>query len=61
MPTPSQQASRTERRPLSVIITTFNEEMNVGDCIESALWADEILVTSYVVMTLQQIYYSIPQ
>jgi glycosyltransferase involved in cell wall biosynthesis len=32
------------RAPLSVIITTFNEEVNIGDCIESVLWADEILV-----------------
>ncbi len=40
MPTPRKQNSR----PLSVIITTFNEEVNVGACIESALWADEILV-----------------
>ena len=29
---------------MSVIITTFNEEINVGDCIESVLWADEILL-----------------
>jgi glycosyltransferase involved in cell wall biosynthesis len=32
------------RALLSVIITTFNEEVNIGDCIESVLWADEILV-----------------
>src|SRR5438045_7590617 len=32
------------RAKLSVIITTFNEEVNIGDCIESVLWADEILV-----------------
>ncbi len=32
------------RQPLSVIVTTFNEEVNVGDCIESVLWADEILL-----------------
>lgn len=32
------------RAPLSVIITTFNEEVNIADCIESVLWADEILV-----------------
>ncbi|MDH3745073.1 MAG: glycosyltransferase family 2 protein [Acidobacteriota bacterium] len=31
-------------RPLSVIITTFNEEANIADCLESVLWADEILV-----------------
>lgn len=32
------------RAGLSVIITTFNEEVNIADCIESVLWADEILV-----------------
>ena len=32
------------RAPLSVIITTYNEEVNIADCIESVLWADEILV-----------------
>ncbi len=35
---------RAGRRQLSVIVTTFNEEVNIGDCIESVLWADEILV-----------------
>ena len=36
------------RLPVSVIITTFNEEVNVADCIETILWADEILlVDSY--------------
>jgi len=32
------------RRLVSVIITTYNEEVNIADCIESVLWADEILV-----------------
>jgi glycosyltransferase involved in cell wall biosynthesis len=32
------------RRPVSVIVTTFNEEVNIGECLESVLWADEILV-----------------
>lgn len=40
MPSPDQR----EIRPLSVIITTFNEEVNVAECIESSLWADEVLV-----------------
>lgn len=29
---------------ISAIITTFNEEQNIADCIESLLWCDEILV-----------------
>jgi glycosyltransferase involved in cell wall biosynthesis len=32
------------RPPLSVIITTYNEEVNIEDCIRSVLWADEVLV-----------------
>jgi glycosyltransferase involved in cell wall biosynthesis len=32
------------RAPLSVIITTYNEEVNIADCIESVMWADEIIV-----------------
>ena len=37
-----RQAPGRER--LSVIITTFNEDVNIADCIESVKWADEILV-----------------
>jgi glycosyltransferase involved in cell wall biosynthesis len=32
------------RLPLSVIVTTYNEEVNVADCIRSVLWSDEILL-----------------
>jgi len=32
------------RHKVSVVITTFNEEINVADCVESVLWADEILL-----------------
>ena len=32
------------RKKLSVIVTTFNEEINVAECLESVLWADEILL-----------------
>ncbi|HPR63961.1 MAG TPA: glycosyltransferase family 2 protein [Thermoanaerobaculia bacterium] len=32
-------------RPLiSALVTTFNEEQNIGECIESILWADEVIV-----------------
>jgi glycosyltransferase involved in cell wall biosynthesis len=44
-----EELKATEGRlPLSVIITTFNEEINVVECLGSVLWADEILlVDSY--------------
>ncbi len=32
------------RHQLSVIVTTYNEEVNIAECLESVLWADEILV-----------------
>lgn len=32
------------KSPLSVIIPAFNEEKNIGDCLESVEWADEIIV-----------------
>ncbi len=33
-----------EDKKLTVIIPTLNEEKNIKDCIESVLWADEIIV-----------------
>lgn len=33
-----------DRERISVIITTFNEEVNVAECVESVLWADEVLL-----------------
>lgn len=33
-----------ERKKLSVLIITFNEEGNIRDCLESVKWADEIIV-----------------
>ena len=32
------------REKVSVIVTTFNEEVNIGECLESVSWADEVLV-----------------
>ena len=29
---------------ISIYIIAFNEEDKIGDCIKSALWADEIIV-----------------
>jgi glycosyltransferase involved in cell wall biosynthesis len=33
-----------ERSRISAVITTYNEEHNIADCIESLLWCDEIVV-----------------
>lgn len=32
------------RPAISAIVTTFNEERNIGECVESLLWCDEIFV-----------------
>lgn len=43
----SEQASNrapVARPKISVVVTTFNEEANIADCLESLLWCDEILV-----------------
>lgn len=40
--TPSAEFSHLPA--VTAIITTFNEELNIGACIESLLWCDEILV-----------------
>lgn len=37
-------ARESDRNRLSVIVTTFNEEVNIAACLESLSWADEILV-----------------
>ena len=29
---------------LSILVLTFNEELNVGDCLESVRWCDDVLV-----------------
>jgi glycosyltransferase involved in cell wall biosynthesis len=47
-PTLDELRAAPGRLPVAVIITTFNEEINVGECIESVAWADQILlVDSY--------------
>ena len=37
-------AVEASRPRVSVVVTTFNEEHNIEACLESLLWADEILV-----------------
>ena len=37
-------AAELVRPKISVVVTTFNEEANIRDCLESLLWCDEILV-----------------
>ena len=44
LPTLDALRAAPARQPLSVVITTYNEEVNVAECIESVLWADEILL-----------------
>jgi len=36
--------SGRQRPPVSAVITTFNEEHNIGDCLASLEWCDEIVV-----------------
>jgi glycosyltransferase involved in cell wall biosynthesis len=44
----NQTESDPDRPKVSGVITSFNEEHNIADCIESLLWCDEIiLVDSY--------------
>ncbi len=38
------RAGSPVRPRISAVITTFNEERNIGDCIDSLLWCDEIVV-----------------
>lgn len=33
-----------DRARVSVVVTTFNEQHNIAECLDSLLWADEILV-----------------
>ena len=39
------EAEKSPNRPrVSGVITSFNEEHNIADCIESLLWCDEIIL-----------------
>jgi len=40
----SAEAPPLARPRVSAVVTTFNEERNIGDCIESLLWCDEVVV-----------------
>ena len=43
--TQTEQTEAQPGRPLvSGVVTSFNEEHNIGECIESMLWCDEIIV-----------------
>lgn len=39
-----EQLAGGDRPTISAVVTTFNEERNVKDCIESLLWCDEVVV-----------------
>jgi glycosyltransferase involved in cell wall biosynthesis len=41
---PDSAAAAAPRPRVSAVVTTFNEEHNVPDCVESLLWCDEIVV-----------------
>ncbi len=40
----SKTSEHGKRPGISVVVTTFNEEENIAECLESLLWCDEILV-----------------
>jgi glycosyltransferase involved in cell wall biosynthesis len=44
MPADSPGKEKVARPKISVVVTTFNEEKHIAECLESLLWADEILV-----------------
>lgn len=41
---PASSASPAERAPLSAIILTFNEVQNIGPCLQSLDWADDVVL-----------------
>jgi glycosyltransferase involved in cell wall biosynthesis len=40
----SELRVRRDRPTITAVITTFNEEHNIGECIESVLWCDEVVI-----------------
>ena len=36
--------TKSQRTKITALVTTFNEEKNIGNCLESVKWADEILI-----------------
>ena len=36
--------TKSQRPKITALVTTFNEENNIGKCLESVKWADEILI-----------------
>jgi len=40
----SGEATSQSRPRISAVVTTYNEEHNIGNCIESLLWCDEIVI-----------------
>lgn len=51
-----------ERPKISALVTTYNEERNIRDCIESISWADEIVVVdSYSTDRTVEIVKSFPE
>lgn len=44
--TPTLEALKAApgRQKVSVIVTTYNEEVNIADCLRSVGWADEVLL-----------------
>lgn len=52
----------SERAAISAIVTSYNEEINIQECLESLGWADEILlVDSFSTDRTMEIARSIPQ
>ncbi len=51
-----------QRPKISALVTTYNEERNIKDCIDSIIWADEIVVVdSYSTDRTVEIVKSYPQ